>query len=791
MARRTGCAAIFATLSVLACAPSALAAKTLTVDDDGADCPAAKFSSVQNALYAAAPGDTIAICPGTYVEGSGAVNSNGLLIIKDVTIRGAGADLVTIRPRHTTAQGGQIAAESPNLRDGLGNIVTVDGDDLSAAPTDPNPNPGATPPQHLNRLRDHLLTVDISGVTIDGDGVYAEAGILFRDATGTISRSRITNVVTTERSLDDPRPGEFKGSSDGIAVASVIGPVPAPATAPFKDDTRPMPGTPRTLTIDHSRIDKYNAGGVLIDGALNDAPPLTPSGETSRGILTYNQIVGRTLCIDYLVNGNCQLDAPPRTQPPPIGPATNGPLYGQDGVRITAGSNASLVGNNISLNLVQGTGAPIPSTTTTVDATNNQNLTMGAGVRLVGAAASVLSQNNITTNAYGALNATLDGTTPNTAVPLSAENNWWGLRAQPPTAGQPGQPPLVNTGPAISPTFNPPIPENPVNGAPVADGSGTSSNAVDFFPFRNGYQSDPNTGEFINVDVPGQVNDAAPTVALTSSARTVHRGDTLKLTATPVDDFGVHRVTFYDGGAIVGMRSTVPYTLNYKIPSDVTCTPRTLTALAEDSAGQTASSSLTIHVDPGDCAGPQPPPRPPSLSFDNPPLTLPSRGGAIALTPVAPAGVKQVELFLGQRKVCTLTAAPFRCTVLPTGADVGIQVLRAVLTDNAGASAEVTTRVLVGKFKPRKLSVSVTRKRISGTLSLPARVTAAQGCKSGSVGVITRRGGRILGDVQVRLRRSCKYSTKRPAGARRAFTVTARFGGNAVLLPVSKKRRFS
>ena len=763
MAGRRGCAVALAALSVLAAAPAARAA-TLTVDDDGADCPAARFTSIQNALFAAAPRDTIAVCPGTYVEGSGAVGSNGLLIIKDVTIKGAGADLVTIRPRHTTAQGGQIAAAVPNLRDGVGNIVTVDGDDLSAVP------------QHLNSARDHLLTVNISGVTIDGDGVYAEAGILYRDATGTITHTRVTNVVTTERSLDIPRPGEFKGSPDGIAVASVIGPAPAAG------DTRPMPGASRTLTIDHSRIDKYNAGGVLIDGATNDAPPLTVSGETSRGVLTYDQIVGRTLCIDFLVNGNCQV--------PPPGPAQNGPLYGQDGVRITAGSTAALTGNNISLNLVQGTGAPVQSSNTTPNSTNNANLPMGAGVRLIGAGASVLSQNNITTNAYGVFNATLDGTTANTAVPVKAENNWWGLRTQPSTGGSVNQPPLVNTGPAISPTTNPPIPENPVNGAPVADGTGTTSNAVDFFPFRNGFQSEPNTGEFVNVDVPGLVDDAAPTVTLTTSAATVHRGDTLKLTAAPADDFGIHRVVFYDGGAIVGQRTTVPYTLNYTIPSDVTCTTRTLTAVAEDSSGQTASSAKTVAVNPADCASTQPSP-PPSIAFDNPPLTLPSKGGAIALKPVASAGIKQVDVFLGQRKVCTITAAPFGCTVLPTGADVGMQVLRAVLTDKAGATTEATTRVLVEKFKPRGLSISASRTRIAGRLSLPDRVAEADGCKSGTVDVVTKRGGRILSDVQARLSKSCTYSTRRPAGARHPFSVTARFGGNAVLSPATQKRRFS
>jgi hypothetical protein len=48
------------------------------------------------------------------------------------------------------------------------------------------------------------ITVNISGVTVDGHTpvgtpVVVEAGILYLDAEGTIDRSRVTNVVTSER----------------------------------------------------------------------------------------------------------------------------------------------------------------------------------------------------------------------------------------------------------------------------------------------------------------------------------------------------------------------------------------------------------------------------------------------------------------------------------------------------------------------------------------------------------------------------------------------------------------
>jgi parallel beta-helix repeat protein len=57
--------AIFAALVFGAQAASA---KVITVDDNGLDCRKADFSSIQAAVNAAAPGDTIKVCAGTYNE---------------------------------------------------------------------------------------------------------------------------------------------------------------------------------------------------------------------------------------------------------------------------------------------------------------------------------------------------------------------------------------------------------------------------------------------------------------------------------------------------------------------------------------------------------------------------------------------------------------------------------------------------------------------------------------------------------------------------------------------------
>src|SRR5919108_5122516 len=52
---------------VLSGSRPALAAD-LFVDDDGVECPDAEFTTIQEAVDAAAPGDRIRVCPGTYDE---------------------------------------------------------------------------------------------------------------------------------------------------------------------------------------------------------------------------------------------------------------------------------------------------------------------------------------------------------------------------------------------------------------------------------------------------------------------------------------------------------------------------------------------------------------------------------------------------------------------------------------------------------------------------------------------------------------------------------------------------
>src|SRR4051812_37308901 len=131
--------------------------------------------SIQNAIDAADSGDTIRICEGTY--------AGALKIGKPLTLRGAGADLVTIR-------------------DGV--TATKD--------------------------------VTISGVTVDG------GGILIDGAKGTVSHSRVTNIVSSEAADAFSKPRGWRSNFAGIGIE--------------------QRGKTGALTVDHTRVERYNKVGI-------------------------------------------------------------------------------------------------------------------------------------------------------------------------------------------------------------------------------------------------------------------------------------------------------------------------------------------------------------------------------------------------------------------------------------------------------------------------------------------------------------------------------------------------
>ena len=756
MRTRAIVASLVAVSGTLIAAPGAAAA-TLSVDDDRQDCTAAAFMSVQDAIDAAAPGDTVAICPGSYVEGNGAANSNAVTVDKTLTLKGAGADLVTISPRRYDGNDAVIAEDPQSIRYPRGNIITAVG-----APAVP-------------------ITVDISGITVDGNGVAAKAGVVFLDAQGSLRRSRVTDIVTSEGPGAYDQPGGYRNPQFlGYGVAQVTGAQSAPAGA-----------GPRTLSIGNTRIEEYNRIGVLIDGGRDAASPVTPTGLDLRGAISSSQIVGRTICWDTQVHGDCG-DPTPAGNPDPK-PLTTGPRFGQDGLRIAAGARGNVTGSIITQNLVQGENAPVRNS-----ATNNQYLPEAAGIRLVGADAanSSVTRSNIVDNAYGVFNAGADGASAPSGV-FSAENNWWGLWS--PVGGTQPSPP--NDGPEVSPTTNPPYPENPVNGTPAAEGSST----VDFRPFRDGPQSDPNRGQFPVVPAPIPVDDAEPAVTVAPERPQYRRGETVRLIAQPSDDFGIRRVTFFDGSAEVGSDDSPPYEAAFTLPADAPCGPRPVAATAEDSLGQTATgtSSVAVVCDAPGGGG---------AALEPPTVTLPRNlrvvrrtGTTVTVRPRAAQGVAYVDFFLGTRRVCRDSAAPYRCRIVPRASEIGSQTVRAVVTDRAGLTGQDSRQVVVPRFRPRALMIHVLREQLPGDRvrkTIVAEVLQTKGvkrstaCKNGWVTAVVREGLITLTDVQKHLDSRCRavvmrFTTRHNTSRRFKYRVHARFGGTEVMVPVRKSRRFS
>ena len=418
----------------------------------------------------------------------------------------------------------------------------------------------------------------------------------------------------------------------------------------------------------------------------------------------------------------------------------------------------------------------------------NEFLNQASGLRLIGAGASQIQRSNIVDNSYGVFNAQLDGAAANNAVPIQAENNWWGLRANATT----------NPGPAIAPTTNPPVPENPVN----------SQAAVDF-AVRAGPQSDPNSGEFPVFNVPGPVNDTAPTVGVSTDKATYHLGENVTLSAAVGDDFGVKNVVFYDGPWAVGSADRKPYSVDLQ-----TADRHRLRAAHAYRGGRglRRPDSVLVGADLDRrrrCATPTPTPTPtadprhaaadgpaadgPVGRVRRPAAAAPDRRAPTSWSiPHAPAGLKQVDVFLGTTRICTLTTTPYNCRVRPTGGDVGIQELRAVISDLAGSTAADTVRVEVPRFEPRGLDVKIKsdgRKRtITAELKLPNRVSADEGCSNGTITLVTKRNGSSI-DNSAAPAQGLLHRQEDSSTTRGTLTVDARFNGNRVLEPISSKTR--
>jgi hypothetical protein len=578
---------VLGAIAALGFAAAPAQAASLVVDDNRVECPSAAFTSIQAAVDAAAAGDTIAVCAGTYVEGDG--GTQALVITKSLAIRGTGADSVFIQPNGGPDNSifGDPAgnAAGPPLRDAIGNIISVTG-------------PG--------------VNVDISGVTVRAANVAVETGIDYLNATGTIADVRVTDLVQTAATGGPGRFAIFQRGQGIVAFSTV-------ATGTFP------------ITITRSEISGYNKGGIVVDSL--DAALVARSGSQVVATIT-NSIVqgaGRQPVGGIGQNGiQVSFGASATIRGNTISDNFFGPQADQaagilmvDAVTAATTINLNNIQNNsFGLANVDAAGAPNPATAGIVNAENNwwgsqngpapvvnnapdPNLgdpvtvdtvdfvpfsdTPFAIATAAGTPADAPPAVKITSPADGAV------VQPDAAIPVAATAtddlavDRVVFRVGTTVIGTDSTPPYAAT-------FTPTAAQagtSQVITATAIDTSGQSS--VDAVSVQVASAATP-AGPAAPA-APAAAEDRPPTVSFTAPRENalVQSGATTTVTATAADDRGVASVTFIKNGGVLCRDTSAPFTCDFR-PSGDDVGRNTLTAIATDTSGQTAAAIRNVRV---------------------------------------------------------------------------------------------------------------------------------------------------------------------------------------------------
>jgi hypothetical protein len=153
----------------------------------------------------------------------------------------------------------------------------------------------------------------------------------------------------------------------------------------------------------------------------------------------------------------------------------------------------------------------------------------------------------------------------------------------------------------------------------------------------------------------------------------------------------IAKVEFFDGATLIGTDTSTPYAVSY---APGTTGQHVFSAKATDLNGNSAiSATQTVTI----TAVPSQPNQLPTVSLTLNPASL-TLGQSTTLTSVAsdPDGtVAKVEFLDGTTSLAVLTAPPYSYVYTPTGS-AGNRSLRAVATDDKGATATASQTLAVG-----------------------------------------------------------------------------------------------
>ena len=768
----------------LATAPVALADSTIVVGTAPA-CPNAQFSDLTTAVTYAQSHDTIRICPGTYTVGPmsattvPATGLQGLVIDKTLQIIGAGASKVTIEPTQDLAQAGSA---TDNVRDGLGNVITVT-----------NSSPGDSSDFDVNPV--------ISGVTISDGGHFVDAGIVFNNAAGTVTDSTIGPFAGSTPSSSQPNVGWGVVASNNYAVT-------------------PQGAFTRDVTVSNDLITGYGGGGVLVDGSEASKPIYFRSGIAETASVSGNVITGASnaaLPQQYGV----QVNAGARAS------IQNNVITGNLGA--SAGTTAS-PGSGVGILLTDAdTTAQVPGSSTFYTTIGGNDLTgNGYGIfngtaDFPGAFASDANHTlPIEVNGTGHTPSDLP-TLTNTAQGGTVNFDTAGVAVQGATSRANFYGPAGSTGAS-----------GPVKGGPSAGGvdgvseATTGASDTDSVVYGAVVKS-----AYAAPSDPGAVIDAPPTAQWGtpdgSDDATVVGGASNELLVDAFDDFGVSSVDITANGTDLGTMTLPPFETTWTPPASLDGQSVPLVATVTDEDGQVTTATINVMVQapspstgstggtgttgttgttgstgtsgssgstgstgstgsqsstgPTGGGGTTTGAAKPTITFaatfgtKRHPLTslklVPTfgTGGAISLS----ANVVEVIYQLDGKLLCATKVAPFACSHALTVPLTGRHTLTLTATSVAGTTVTVSRTVYI-RIAPAGMKLSVRSGAVHGKLLLPAGVKASQACTSGTV---TLSAGKSR--TKVKLASTCAFT-----GPLKGSKLTAGFSGNGVLAAVSK-----
>ncbi len=243
----------------------------------------------------------------------------------------------------------------------------------------------------------------------------------------------------------------------------------------------------------------------------------------------------------------------------------------------------------------------------------------------------------------------------------------------------------------------------------------------------------------VSVDNP---DTSDPTVSITSPASGATVNGTITITADAADDEGVAGVRFFVDGSPVGAEDTSsPWSVSWDTTT-ASDGPHTLTAVARDAAGNTATSAaVTVTVDNPDTTDP-------TVS-----ITFPSTGATVSgtITITADAaddeGVAGVRFFVDGSPVgAEDTSSPWSVSWDTTTASDGAHTLTAVARDAAGnTTTSEPVFLTVANADTTPPTVTITVPSAGSTVAGSVQITADAADDEGVVGVRFRVDGVDVG----------------------------------------------